>query len=295
MRRLGTFVWVVTGLLTFTGCTTTTIRVDRVLNAPSRQLKDNSPAGRKVLVAIRSLRDFGEALDTLRQQIDRLPDSLPATNTNARKNLADYYQAPLQDLGSHQDKIQDQIGAFRAFFENSDATGLAPRIDWEVAKTIMLLDEQKRWLRGFIDTVSGAHVPAVKAALRVSGGFQADLGKLAIACSNLVAQADLVIATTAQQGFGGFQTIGVSEVNASDPDYQTILNSGFAHLSSEPITEASSTITGSSQTIIVQESPVQFRTYQISNDPTALVKSISLLVSKATAAAAKYMSGGIAP
>lgn len=303
MNRVLLLIWVAAGMLGLTGCTTTTVRVDRVLHTPSQQLKDDSPSGRKALAAIASLRQFQEAQAQVRQQIEGLwanQTQVAATPSNNAPQdveiLRSYFQDPLDDLSKQEDKIKAQIAVLRGFFESTnDATGLAPRIDWEIAKTIMLLDEQKTWLPSFVLVVSHPGVPAVTRALGPGGAFTANAGQLESAMSNLDVQANLAISKTAKEGFGGFRTIGIAEVNASDPEYRLILDSRTARLSQEAISKSSSTIAGDAQVIIVQESPAQFRTYQISNDPTTLMKNISLLVAKATAAAAKYLSGGIAP
>jgi hypothetical protein len=301
MNRVLLLIWVAAGILGLTGCTTTTVRVDRVLHASSQQLKDDSPSGRKALAAIASLRQFQEAQAQVRQQIEDLwanqPPMAATPSNNAPQDveiLKRYFQDPLDDLSKQEAKISAQVAVFRGFFTN-DATGLAPRIDWEIAKTIMLLDEQKTWLPSFVQVVSHPGVPAVKRALGPGGALTANASQLEIAMSNLVVQASLAIFETTKEGFGGFRTIGIAEVNASDPEYRLILDSRTASLSQEAISKSSSTIAGDAQVIIVQESPAQFRTYQISNDPTTLMKNISLLVAKATAAAAKYLSGGIAP
>ena len=319
MNRVLLLIWVAAGILGLTGCTTTTVRVDRVLHTPSQQLKDDSPSGRKALAAIASLRQFGEAQAQVRQQIEdfcatqtRLVARLstyaePLTNETRYIRLAtglnNYFQMPLEHLRKNEAEIQERIAVFGGFFGTNDATGLAPRIDWEIAKTIMLLDEQKTWVQSLVKMVSHSRVQPIQEALGSVGGLTASEVESALSnftnlpaqVAGLSGQADLAISATAREGFGGFRTIGIAEVNASDPEYRLILDSRTARLSQEAISKSSSTIAGDAQVIIVQESPAQFRTYQISNDPTTLMKNISLLVAKATAAAAKYLSGGIAP
>jgi hypothetical protein len=332
---------VVAASLCLAGCATTTVRVDRVLHTPSQQLQDNSPSGRKVLVALASLRQFQTAQAQVRQQIESpwtnqtlmavapAPQAKPATNaeptsttaatiggaaatatgtslafatsakvtpvTNLAVALKNHLQAPLDSLAEQQAKVDAQIAVFCGFFENTNAIGMAPRIDWEIAKSIMLLDQQKTWVPSFVEQVWHSESPLVQEALRRAGGPTANNHQLTGALSNLTTQADLSISVAAREGFGGFRTVGVAEINASDPEYQMILNSRAANLSQDAISKSSSSIAGDAQVIIVQESPAQFRTYQISSDPTTLMKNISLLVAKATAAAAKYLSGGIAP
>ena len=305
MNRFFLPALVAAGILSLTGCTHTTVRVDRVLHTPSQKLKDTSPSGRKVLVALESLRQFQAAQAQIQQQIESLCINQPKVVdtplvnvtpvTNLTVALKEHFQAPLKSLKEQQDKVDAQIAVFCGFFENTNAIGMAPRVDWEIAKTIMLLDQQKPWVKNFDKSISQSKNPKVLELLRCAGSPTVSADQLESAINNLTNQVDQAISVAAKEGFGGFLAIGIAEINASDPEYQVILNSEAAKLSQDAISKSSSTISGDAQVIIVQESPAQFRTYQISNDPTTLMKNIAMLVAKATAAAAKYLSGGIAP
>lgn len=108
--------------------------------------------------------------------------------------------------------------------------------------------------------------------------------------SNLLAAAEEGAKRT-KVGFGGFMTTDIFVINPSDPKYQEIL--GKPGLTTEPLTEASVAASGDSAIMLVMENPGQVRVYQVSMDPTQITRNIGLIVSKATAAAAKYAGAGL--
>lgn len=108
----------------------------------------------------------------------------------------------------------------------------------------------------------------------------------------------------AKPRFGGFVSTDVYPINPSDPMYARILKSGspigavvfapfWRNTSLETITEAKVGVSGDSAIMLVVESPGQVRVYQVSMDPTQITRNIGLLISKATAAGMKFLSGGI--
>ena len=81
-------------------------------------------------------------------------------------------------------------------------------------------------------------------------------------------------------------------INPSDPKFDDVLDSE-REFGVEPITQATVGVTGDSALMIVLEHPGQVRVYQLSMDPTQIVRNIALIVSKAVQAAAKFAPLGI--
>ena len=81
-----------------------------------------------------------------------------------------------------------------------------------------------------------------------------------------------------------------------DTDQQPALRrgNGFVELSQQPLTNVRTSVSGDSSIMVVIEHPRQARVYQVSNDPVQLTRNISFLVTKASAAAARFASGGVA-
>jgi len=121
-----------------------------------------------------------------------------------------------------------------------------------------------------------------------------------------LAQIEVRAAQAAKKRFGGFVATDVYLVNPSDPKYVDILKTRgpwhslfkevfWQDVSAESFTKASAGVTGDSAIMFVMEHPGQVRMYQVSLDPTQITSNIGMLVSKAAAAGAKYMSAGVAP
>ncbi len=319
------------GLLGLCGCASTTIQLDRVLTASGQKLKDNSPYGIKALRAMAALRQLQQAQDLVRVSLESIYEHQTKSEaflleqihnvTNAEFTSAIATQRVALRLGLESRKrfldalqtadqnVKNRLAIFEEFFQTNNAVGLAPRIDWEVLRTIAFLNRQKDWLSANQTNVqpltsredwtnllyqikgpAGRQASNALAELtrRVPSGFLKGVSEQAEGL-------ELAVQTAGKDGFGGFRTIGVTEIDASDRAYRSILTSNSVPLSHDSFSKLKATTTGDATVIIVQESPTEFRLYQISNDPTTLMKNISLLVAKATAAAAKYLSGGISP
>lgn len=88
-------------------------------------------------------------------------------------------------------------------------------------------------------------------------------------------------------GFGGLRQGGVYQINPGDPAYDRVLNGKAA---ANPISEVIIAATGDTGVMLVQESPAQMRLYQISNDPSAILRNASFILNKVLQAAVKFGS-----
>ncbi|MBN1343843.1 MAG: hypothetical protein JXQ73_14260 [Phycisphaerae bacterium] len=142
----------------------------------------------------------------------------------------------------------------------------------------------------------------------LEGEFGGALQEYSAAASKraaMVAGELTILNMRADPGFGGFMTTDVYVVNPSDPKYEEVLGccepkgkwlcGKRRRLGLEPITKVSLGASGDSALMVVMEHPGQARIYQISNDPTVLARNVAMLVSKATAAAAKFVVSGAVP
>lgn len=96
--------------------------------------------------------------------------------------------------------------------------------------------------------------------------------------------------------FGGFVVTGVFAIKAGDPYYREVLKAdavGETILSRRPFAEATVGAAGDTMVLIVFDNPVQVRTYEVSNDPTQLIRNIAMIIDKALQAVAKYASFGL--
>lgn len=102
---------------------------------------------------------------------------------------------------------------------------------------------------------------------------------------------DALRSTVARGGFGGFRATDIYEISPSDPMYERVLNATQFRVMSS----AEAHVAGDSGIMLVLEHAGQVRVYQVSSNPEQLVRNIGLIVSKATAAVAKYAAVGGAP
>lgn len=86
-------------------------------------------------------------------------------------------------------------------------------------------------------------------------------------------------------GFGGFRQGGVFQINSGDPAYDRVLNAGTA---AQPVTEAVIRAVGDTAVMLVQESPAQMRLYQVSNDPSSIMRNASFIMNKVLQATVKF-------
>lgn len=96
--------------------------------------------------------------------------------------------------------------------------------------------------------------------------------------------------------FGGFVVTGVFAIKAGDPYYREVLKAdavGETVFSSRPFAQATVGAAGDTTALIVFDNPVQVRTYEVSNDPTQLIRNIAMIIDKALQAVVKYAPIGV--
>lgn len=122
--------------------------------------------------------------------------------------------------------------------------------------------------------------------LEMSDAERAAMRRLA---SDLVpmidAHAARLAAVRPMPGFGGYRQGGVYQINPGDPAYGRVLNAGVA---AQPITEIVLNAAGDTCVMLVQESPAQLRLYQVSNDPTSILRNASFILNKIMQGAVKF-------
>ncbi len=99
------------------------------------------------------------------------------------------------------------------------------------------------------------------------------------------AHAARLAAAPPMPGFGGFRQGGVYQINPGDPAYDRVLK---ARVAAQPITEIVLSAAGDTCVMLVQESPAQLRLYQISNDPTSILRNASFILNKIMQGAVKF-------
>lgn len=269
--------------LTSVGCQNTlTISVQMVTGVKKAQLQRDSRYGHQVLATIGSLAHLKKQSDDYKGQLAEFKSSTDVEFRNAEQLLAQL-SSDIKDKVDEIDKLRKELNDF---FKLSDATGQAPRIAWTLLRARQLADDHRRWWNELIADIKSLDSVAIEKVK--------PLLKIAAVAKN--AALDLN-ATAKRGGFGGFQTVGIFEINPSDPAYQEVFKPGLsrASISWRTLTQATAMAVGDSSLMLVMESPGQVRTHQVSNDPTQLLRNVALIIGKATGAASKFLSGGLAP
>ncbi len=187
-----------------------------------------------------------------------------------------------------------QIKKLIGFFDEPDATNLGPKISLAILESSILVDETGVLISSFLSSLRTTQSAVIENKL-ANESLKDLMTKVIESAASAKITSETTSATVDSNSFGGFHSVGIYKINPADPAYKKILTARTIKLSEEPITGPSTQGLGDLSVMIVQEKPGQFRLYQISNDPTQLLKNVALLVNKATAAAAKYFSGGLAP
>lgn len=91
----------------------------------------------------------------------------------------------------------------------------------------------------------------------------------------------------ASLGFGGFRVVGAYRINAADPIYRDVTDSG-KYRPSGVFSSASAAVNGDSTVVFVQESPTQIRFFEMDNDPEQLIRNVLYLTDKVLQAVVKY-------
>jgi hypothetical protein len=199
------------------------------------------------------------------------------------------FETYISDLERSSAALRQQAKEVESLFQESqDAEDVALCVDLMLAKTSLVMVEQRRMLdrmhrelrqrqTRLLDTIKGSESWArIDAALRNLDIAIAEAGR----ALPLLADA---------QGYGGYRQLGVAEIDPSDPMYRRILGTETP-VSVQPLTRQVVYVAGQSSSMVVQENPGQVRVYQISNNPTQIMQNIALISDKALAAAAKYLS-----
>ncbi|MBX3396806.1 MAG: hypothetical protein KF841_15725 [Phycisphaerae bacterium] len=138
---------------------------------------------------------------------------------------------------------------------------LIPRIDLDALSTVIPIEIE----------------PAQRAAMqRLAADLPVVVDRFATA---------LASAAAGSAGFGGFRQGGVFQINPGDPAYDRVL---VAVPAANPITEVRVRAVGDTGVMLVQESPAQMRLYQISNDPSTIMRNASFIMNKVLQAAVKF-------
>ena len=280
-------LFVVCGLAT--GCQNTIrVRVEKVVGVSS--VSANGRVGRQLHRSIDNLNAIIRGFDVARQArkdfINSFPDSA-STNDKSLTEILDQARELRLQCESCLDRTDEphHPGDPRA------ALGRVTRFSETASRALMV------WLEEFENArdESKTETPAEEAAA-------AKVRKSVVRTSHNLEQA----ARDAEPKFGGFVSTDIYPINPSDPKYAEILKSQspigavllapfWQNTSLETLTDAKVGVSGDSAIMLVMEHPGQVRVYQVSMDPTQITRNIGMLISKATAATAKYMSGGVAP
>lgn len=277
------------------------IKVQRVIvpgESETGQLQEQSVYGRAVLTTIGAIQEIEEKLGDFGGRLKKLVELYPR------------FEKVLMDerlrIKTVQTKCRSHINALMALFEGN-AVGASPRIEFQLMKARVFLQTEITPLVRSIEDLAenrdewievrpGAPDEERHKAEVANAQLEATLGEdevKALTLSLETAAAASIRRTSESLGFGGFATIGVFEINASDPAYRKILPGG--RLVPEPFTLVQGAINGDSSLMFVMENPGQMRIYQVQNDPTQLARNIAILIQKATTAANKFMSMMVAP
>ncbi|NOS99852.1 MAG: hypothetical protein HOP29_04425 [Phycisphaerales bacterium] len=282
--RLVCWVAVVSACGLSAGCQNRlSVRVEKVLGVSSTRLDPDSRLGRQLDAAIVDLTN----ISARRAEFVRARDTFLDKSESAE--LRDAKAEILTGVSQSYDEIAENAGTLRAQCEGY--FGLE-----DVALSSSELRTTLRRVRQFLYE-SRARASLAVDALKQTSTFK-ELGEeLTEAVEGM--RIAIEAADEPSPGFGGFVSTDIYPINPSDPKYRDILNSSSPweplkwllwkrNLSVELLTKAEVEVSGDSSIMLVMEHPGQYRIYQISNDPTQIARNIALVVSKATAAMARF-------
>ncbi len=277
------------------GCQNTIkVKVERVMGVSS--LSRNSHMGRQLddtvdnlTRIIESCRDARAAAQRFIQQFpeDVYPPGSAPTQASVSRQL-ESYQAALNDIETNARLRRTEC---EAYFVGSEGPPPDPRAT--LARVRDFCETARADLRDWPLLLKNMPVVAALEAELPTDVPVVRTQKAAVEASDVIIDNVTVTLLAAKRGFGGFVATDVYPINPSDPAYELVL--GRSRLSSQPLTQVSVGASGDSAVMLVMEHPGQVRVYQVSNDPAQLTRNIGLLINKATNAAAKYMSAGVAP
>ena len=216
---------------------------------------------------------FAGALQAYRQELTTTSSGADTRIAKCTAILAD------PNGGSDKQKIYDTLKDVEKFFADRRRQLRASR------KSIEKLPALANLLKGDTSSITATLTPDKRDALAAQAKkANRDMTTLDGAMREGEADAKNI-------GFGGFVATDIYEVNPSDQAYRRIFRNKVFGIGVdwEPITSAKVGVSGDSSIMVVMEHPGQVGVYQVSNDPTQITQNIALLVSKATAAAAKFV------
>ena len=314
------------------GCQNTlTVRVQRALIPSSMKLSPNSRLGAQLGAAIEGLTRLISSCETMDQALEDFVRSFPdGPYRDAAKNAVTFWLEDLRkvtrpDPEDKEPTASELRAQCQGYFAETDITGLTDEIRDTLRAVDKYLQENLRGLRNWVaqakktnsfsalaETCAKTLIPEdstdpnkAKEAEALKSGAKATEGMVrgfSRSLSRIAARA----LSSVKPGFGGFMSTDVYSINPSDPKYAEILKTHgpwhslgkslvWQDVSAESLTKASAGVTGDSAIMFVMEHPGQVRMFQVSLDPTQITSNIGMLISKASAAGAKYMSGGLAP
>ncbi len=277
-------------LLFLAGCQNSLeVRVQRCLIAPDLYLREKSEFGRRLRAAVGDLEKFKESCGATWQAIEKWARGKKQPDM-AIRTLGDWPK----EVERASEEAQPWIAECNAYFLAPDFTREVLNARQTIHEVGEFLSLRARRLQQAAETAMG--LEHVKKTLGVKTGESSSLTKAFSGNQKTVDEALRGAFRSENLGFGGFHSTDVFVINPSDPKYADILrNDAWQNVSARPFTFAFSGVSGDSSIMFVFEHPGQIRVYQVSMDPTQITRNIGLLLSKATAAAAKYMTGGLAP
>jgi hypothetical protein len=262
------------------------VRVERVLGADSTRLDPDSRLGRQLDAAVA---DLGGIRESCRRADGRWREFLEACPEEVRPGVAATLSTVTDTFAGIGNEADDLRRECLGYFELGDVTPSTSDLRTTLRK-----------VRYFLVSADDRINSAVHAMMQTdSFGALGEEVKGIAATAAAEALAVIDEADKPSPGFGGFVSTDIYTINPSDPEYRKILNSSSPwapftwalfkrNLSVELLTQADVEVTGDSSIMLVMEHPGQYRVYQISNDPTQIARNIALVVSKATAAMARF-------
>lgn len=276
------------------------IRVERVIGVSSTRLDPDSRLGRRVDAAIRDLKTFVRRMDAADKSITGFIREFPPERQEIVELVLDDLQA---DIRRFKETAVNNLADCHACYVRPDIALAAPDVRLLLRKVDAFFDEVVPILASARE--SAAETNSLRRLADREGigdiaGFEEALDG---------ALGGAMRAATAERpstGFGGFISTDVYTISPSDPAMREVLGSWSPWkplvwglfkrgVSVETLTDVKVGVSGDSSIMAVMEHPGQVRVYQVSMDPTQITRNVAMIVSKATAAAARFASGGVMP
>lgn len=286
------------------------VRIEKVVGVQS--LNPDSELGRQIEEAGAALEDIFGTITDAQIRLDEFIDVFPRKERRKLKNETLEWRDVLKEIGNQARALREECEAC-LYGRCSHKMKLDPRAtlrnirrfaekqaeiksDWEdTFGKLAILQDYTTYMNLSDEEFSPENKKKLESAKT----------NLEAVLTEISSSAGLALRASAM-AFGGFKSTDVYPINPSDPMYAEILKSQspiwavikvpfWSNTSLEPMTETWVGVSGDSAIMVVMEHPGQARVFQVSNDPAQITRNIGLLISKATSAAAKYTSDGLAP